>query len=64
VVRLPVEISDLFFVKIVHTSSWAWLPWVLVLGRDIDHSSPPGAELKDQWCYALVLYTGTSGAMP
>ena len=51
------------FVKIVHTSSWAWLPWVLVLGRDIDHSSPSGADLKDQWRYALVSYTGTSGAM-
>jgi len=63
-VRLPVEVSDISFVQSVHTGSWAWLPWVLVQGRNIDHSSPSGAALKDQWCFALVSYTGTAVRLP
>ena len=63
-VRLPVEVSDISFVQSVHTGSWAWLPWVLVQGRNIDHSSPSGAALKDQWCFALVSYRGTAVRLP
>jgi hypothetical protein len=64
VVRLPVEVSDLSFVQSVYAGLWAWLPWVRVLGRDIDHSSPTGADLKDQGCYAFVSCTGTAVHVP
>jgi len=63
-VLLPARVSDVSFFQRTHTGSWAWLPWVLVLGRDIDHSSPSGADLKDQWCYALVSHTGTAVHLP
>jgi hypothetical protein len=64
-VLLPVEVSDLsFFFQSAHTGSRAFLPWVLVLGHDIDHSSPSGADFKDQWCYALVSHTGTAVHLP
>jgi hypothetical protein len=53
--RVPVE--DFCALHVVQTDSGAfqpsiqWVPWVKLMGREVDHSPPPSAEVKNTWIY-------------
>jgi hypothetical protein len=62
-VRIPSMARDFFFPKTAQTDAGASysmrtgvLPWGVQLpGREVDHWSPPSAEIKNEWSYTTTL---------
>jgi hypothetical protein len=65
VVRIPVALGDLYFLKKAQTSSGGHpanysvgtevLSWGKAAGHEVDNSNPPSAQVMDEYSYSSTL---------